>query len=111
MVGDKDKTTNSVEIEAYLKPSWVLASTNNLVYIPLTTIILYHILFDIIILGAAVNVKMTCNSGHKESWASSRNVGQGKWTMPYINLLIILYSFMTGLGFDKLKVGKNIFIF
>ena len=54
---------------------------------------------------------MTCNSGHKESWASSRNVGQGKWTMPYMNLLIILYSFMTGLGFDKLKVGKNIFIF
>ena len=28
MVGDKNKTTNSVKIEAYLKPSWVLASTN-----------------------------------------------------------------------------------
>ena len=77
----------------------------------MTKIILYHILYDIIILGAAVTVKMTCNSGHKESWASSRNVGQGKWTMPYINLLIILYSFMTGLGFDKLKAGKNIFLF
>ena len=32
MVGDKNKNNkkNSVEIEAYLKPSWVLASTNNL---------------------------------------------------------------------------------
>jgi hypothetical protein len=32
MVGDKNKknkTKNSVEIEAYLKPSWVLASTKN----------------------------------------------------------------------------------
>ena len=35
MVGDKNNKTwqdnkkNSVEIEAYLKPSWVLASTNS----------------------------------------------------------------------------------
>jgi hypothetical protein len=28
----KNKTKNSVEIEAYLKPSWVLASTNKYYY-------------------------------------------------------------------------------
>ena len=54
--------------------------------------------------GAAVTVNMTCNSGHKETWASSSIVGRGKWSMPSINLLIIVYTFVTGLRFDQLKV-------
>jgi len=53
--------------------------------------------------GAAVTVNMTCNSGHKETWASSSIVGRGKWSMPSINLLIIVYTFVTGLRFDQLK--------
>ena len=57
-----------------------------------------------IFIGAAVTVSLTCNSGHKESWASSTNVGSGKWTMPSVNLLLIVYTFLTGLHFDQLKV-------
>ena len=60
--------------------------------------------------GAAVQVKMTCNSGHNESWASSYNVGSGRWSMPYVNILLIVYTFMAGLHFDQLKVGI-VFIF
>ena len=57
-----------------------------------------------VFLGAAVSVKMTCNSGHDESWHSSRTVGQGRWTMPLINLVMVVYCFMTGLQFDRVKV-------
>ena len=54
--------------------------------------------------GGAVTVKMTCNSGHKEEWSSSKKIGTGKWSMPYVNLLIIVYAFLSGLHFDQLKV-------
>ena len=60
--------------------------------------------------GAAVKIKMTCNSGHEESWSTSKNVGKGRWTMPYINLLLILHSFMAGLSFDPLKVCISILV-
>jgi len=53
--------------------------------------------------GAAVSVKMTCNEGHREAWSSCNNVGEGKWSMPIVNLYIILYNFMTGMNFDQLK--------
>ena len=55
--------------------------------------------------GGAVTVKMTCNSGHKEEWSSSKKIGTGKWSMPYVNLLIIVYAFLSGIHFDQLKVG------
>ena len=54
--------------------------------------------------GAAVTVNMRCNSHHQETWCSSGRVGKGKWSLPRINLLLIVYSFMTGLQFDPLKV-------
>ena len=64
-----------------------------------------------VFLGAAVSVKMTCNSEHDETWHSSRTVGQGRWTMPLINLVMIVYCFMTGLQFDRVKVCIFGFIF
>ena len=54
--------------------------------------------------GAAVTAKMSCNVGHEEVWCSSRNVGSGREAMPHINVLLIVYAFMTGLHFDQLKV-------
>ena len=63
---------------------------------------------NFIIPGAAVNVKLRCNSGHDETWASSPSVGSGRWTMPYVNVLLILYTFLTGLHFDQLKVKFDI---
>ena len=60
-----------------------------------------------VFLGAAVSVKMTCNSGHDESWHSSRTVGQGRWTMPLINLVMIVYCFMTGLQFDRVSCWRQ----
>ena len=59
--------------------------------------------------GAAVTVKMRCNSHHTETWCSSGRVGTGKWTLPRINLLLVVYSFMTGLQFDPLKVCVFVF--
>ena len=55
-------------------------------------------------LGAAIHVKMTCNHGHNESWSNSKVVGKGNRSMPVINLLIIVYAFLSGLQFDQLKV-------
>ena len=45
-----------------------------------------------------------CNSGHEEEWSSSQNIGTGREATPYINVLIIVYAFLTGLHFDQLKV-------
>ena len=54
--------------------------------------------------GAAVTTKSVCNSGHEEEWSSSQNIGTGREATPYINVLIIVYAFLTGLHFDQLKV-------
>ena len=54
--------------------------------------------------GASVKVNMICNSGHRETWESSVDVGSGKWKMPNINLLLIFFTLMSGLQFDPLKV-------
>ena len=53
---------------------------------------------------------MTCNSGHRECWASSKTVGTGKEAVPIINLLIIVYTFLSGLHFDQLKVRNNVYM-
>ena len=58
-------------------------------------------------LGAAVTYQYECNSGHKNIWSNSRNVGQGKTARPYINILLIVYAFLTGLHFDQIKVFKH----
>ena len=62
------------------------------------------LVFQMIFSGAAVTAKTTCNSGHEEVWNSSHNVGRGRESTPYINVLLITYAFMTGLHFDQLKV-------
>ena len=54
--------------------------------------------------GAAVKVSMTCNDGHQEEWCSSATIGTGKRTLYLINISIIVYSFLSGLHFDQLKV-------
>ena len=54
--------------------------------------------------GAAVSAKMLCNSGYSETWESSSNVGIGRGSIPWINVQLIVYTFMTGLQFDQLKV-------
>lgn len=58
-----------------------------------------------IIVGACVDVKMTCNSGHIEFWQSCKKVGTGRQSMPYVNLIMIVFTFLCGLHFDKVKVS------
>ena len=53
--------------------------------------------------GAAISAKMKCNAGHEEVWYSSKSVGDGRGSMPYINILLAVHIFMTGLQFDKVK--------
>ena len=53
--------------------------------------------------GAALKVEMTCNDGHTEFWASSSDVGQGRECIPYINLKLIYFLFVTGLHYEKIK--------
>ena len=65
--------------------------------------------FIVLIAGAAVSVKMTCNSGHLENWSSSQMIGRGRSAMPKVNLLIIVYALLTGLHFEQLKVQSHIF--
>ena len=64
----------------------------------------YNLLDILTFAGAAVTANMTCNSGHEEKWTSSSNVGEGSRSMPYVNVLLIVYTFMAGLHFDRLKV-------
>ena len=54
--------------------------------------------------GGAVDIETKCNSGHCQTFSTSETVGSGKWKVPYINLLIIVYIFLSGLNFEKVKV-------
>ena len=54
--------------------------------------------------GAAVSAKTRCNEGHEEEWESSHSIGNGRESVPYINVLLMVYLFLTGLHFDQLKV-------
>ena len=54
--------------------------------------------------GAAVSAKIRCNEGHDEVWSSSHCIGSSRESVPYINVLLIVYLFLTGLHFDQLKV-------
>ena len=59
-------------------------------------------------LGAALSAKVTCNAGHEKPWCSSDSVGSGKKAVPLINIMLIVFAFMSGLPFDRLKVNKSI---
>ena len=48
--------------------------------------------------------------GHEGTWSSSRNIGGGRESTPYINILLIAYSFMCGLHFDQLKVTNSMLL-
>ena len=58
-----------------------------------------------LITGAAINVKMVCNDGHCENWCSSETVGSGRKMLYLINISMIVYSFLSGIHFEKIKVG------
>ena len=72
--------------------------------IPVKLLDLDFFVYFMLYSGAAVTVKMRCNKGHDETWASSKNVGVGRLSVPYVNILLIVYTFLTGLQFDRLKV-------
>ena len=57
-----------------------------------------------LLLGFYVKFLATCNSGHTVSIESSRTIGSGQKKVPYVNILMIVLTFLCGLHFDKIKV-------
>ena len=54
--------------------------------------------------GSAVSFKMRCNSNHSESLSNSDNIGTGRKSTPKLNLMLMVFIFLSGLQFDRLKV-------
>ena len=50
-----------------------------------------------------VKVNMVCNAGHSETWSNCSRVGEGKNSVPLINITMIYYIFVTGLHYDRMK--------
>ena len=67
--------------------------------------VIYFCFLSNTFLGAAVKVKMTCNKGHQESWSNSKTVGKGNKSMAIVNLLIIVYTFLSGINFNQLQAS------
>ena len=47
--------------------------------------------------GAMVRIGTLCNNSHTESWDSSPSVGSGTGAIPVINILLSVYTLLTGL--------------
>ena len=56
--------------------------------------------------GAALKVKATCNDSHDYLWSSSSKVGQGKNQMYLINILLAVYTLLSGLNIAQ--VSNNV---
>ena len=46
---------------------------------------------------------MVCNAGHDESWSSSKEVGTGRESVPFVNIMLSFFLLVTGLHFDQMK--------
>ena len=57
--------------------------------------------------GAALKVKTTCNDSHDYFWVSSSKVGQGKKQMYLINILLAVFTLLSGLNIAQ--VSNNVF--
>ena len=60
----------------------------------------------LICLGAAVTAKVTCNSGHETSWCSSDSIQTPRKAVKTVNLLLVLYTLLSGLHYQQLQVHK-----
>ena len=47
--------------------------------------------------GAMVRIHTLCNNSHMEKWDSSPSVGSGTGAIPVINILLSVYTLLTGL--------------
>ena len=65
---------------------------------------IFCVLIFLLFQGAAVEVTMTCNEGHSEKWCSSQPIGSGRKAVYLINVLVIAYTFLCGINFEKIKV-------
>ena len=53
--------------------------------------------------GAKIKVNLLCNNSHKETWDSSPSIGTGTRQVAEINVLIAVYSLLTGLHIKQVK--------
>ena len=60
-----------------------------------------------IIPGAAINVKLLCNSGHTNSWSSSEGLHHKKRIVFKVNIKLMVYLFLSGLQFQVFKVSLS----
>ena len=54
--------------------------------------------------GAKVRVHMLCNNHHQETWDSSPSLGTGVHQVAEINVLVAVYSLLTGLHIKQVCV-------
>ena len=60
--------------------------------------------------GASLTAKVRCNSGHSFTWCSSDSIKTVKREIKEINLSLVVYTFLSGIHFQKIKVRKFIFL-
>ena len=58
--------------------------------------------------GAALIVNLRCEKGHKNTWHSSEGVTSKGARVSYINILMVVYIFLTGLHFGTIKVELSV---
>ena len=54
--------------------------------------------------GAAIYVKATCNKNHVFEWCSSASIKTPKKEVKEVNLMLVVFSFLSGLHFYQLEV-------
>ena len=61
-------------------------------------------LIIISLLGAALNVRLICDSGHQNHWSNSKTIEHKKRKVPILNIKLTVYLYLSGLSFQVFKV-------
>ena len=55
--------------------------------------------------GAAIHVTQTCSEGHKGTWHSSDTISDKGRRTSVINIMLVVYIFLTGLHYGTFKAS------
>jgi len=53
--------------------------------------------------GAALDVKLLCDSGHQNHWSNSQKIEHKKKKVPILNIKLTVYLYLSGLSFQVFK--------
>ena len=57
--------------------------------------------------GAMIRVHMVCNNHHAETWDSSPTIGSGASEVAVINIMLAVYTLVTGLNVKQVFVHDS----